>query len=90
MDIGARAQTSWIVRSLAQHFAGAEHGAIVLHVRCMRPRNSAVGVPPWRTEMVEPREREIGRVLGQFGVLSPGSISFGRPHRRRAAETTRS
>ena len=71
--------------ALFEHFAGAEHRAIVLH-HLLHPRPQLRGRRAARgmAELVEARQRPLGRILGQFGMLVVGGEDFGAAMRRGA------
>ena len=76
-----------LLLALGEHFAGAEHRAIVLHdhlhVESQRSRRRlALGV----AEPVEPGQRELGAVLGEFGLAVAGLQRLGGAQTRGAAE----
>ena len=70
-----------------ERLAGAEHGAMGLHRRCMLRRSSAVGVSPlaWRKRSRR-ASAQSALSLGRSGWLSPGLSDLGGAQAGGAAE----
>src|ERR1700722_1965242 len=87
-DVGAGAPGGAnLFLTLSEHFAGAEHGAIVLHDALhVEAKRRGWGLAFGVAEPVEAGERELRAVLGEFGLTVAGPQRLGGAQARCAAE----